>query len=413
MRLSQKLSRLAATLLATTLLACTAALPASANTGVWGGTGNGTINNNNSIELVTTLAKRAGVLTPNVYFKVTVGGAAPSTETVSGIAVQQGPTDSASTTEFVHFEDVNGTEAASTTVDAETDNDGDNTVTITFDTTKFTAPGIYKYSVTESIVNAQGDPATYEGITCDSAYMYVYVEENGVDSDGHMTYKVANVALTRGGPNDTGATGKIAALTNRYGVGDDGDPDNTVNNLLVTKKVEGNQGDKTKDFTFTVTATACGENDTFRVVKVTKKVNPGENEDIWQEATGTGAVKILSQGNPVQITLKDGETFRVYGLSNGDTITVAEDETSAKEYTIYTNKTFAETDTYTNAESDSDIVKRNSLDNTITADAWIGFHNVRAAATPTGVVMNVAPYILLVVIAVAGAFVFLRKRRED
>ena len=39
--------------------------------------------------------------------------------------------------------------------------------------------------------------------------------------------------------------------------------------------------------------------------------------------------------------------------------------------------------------------------------------NTRSTTTPTGIVMNVAPYALLVVVAVAGCFVFLRKRNED
>ena len=39
--------------------------------------------------------------------------------------------------------------------------------------------------------------------------------------------------------------------------------------------------------------------------------------------------------------------------------------------------------------------------------------NTRNAVSPTGIVMNVAPYALLVVVAAAGCFVFLRKRRED
>ena len=41
------------------------------------------------------------------------------------------------------------------------------------------------------------------------------------------------------------------------------------------------------------------------------------------------------------------------------------------------------------------------------------FTNDRDAVSPTGIVMNVAPYALLVVIAAAGCFVFLRKRDED
>ena len=43
----------------------------------------------------------------------------------------------------------------------------------------------------------------------------------------------------------------------------------------------------------------------------------------------------------------------------------------------------------------------------------IEFNNNKESVTPTGIVMNVAPYVLLVVVAAAGCFVFLRKRRED
>ena len=49
---------------------------------------------------------------------------------------------------------------------------------------------------------------------------------------------------------------------------------------------------------------------------------------------------------------------------------------------------------------------------TLTAD-YVEFTNDREASTPTGIVMNVAPYALLVVIAAAGCLVFLRKRDED
>ena len=37
--------------------------------------------------------------------------------------------------------------------------------------------------------------------------------------------------------------------------------------------------------------------------------------------------------------------------------------------------------------------------------------NTRNAVSPTGIVMNVAPYSLLVVVAAAGCFVFMRKSR--
>ena len=50
---------------------------------------------------------------------------------------------------------------------------------------------------------------------------------------------------------------------------------------------------------------------------------------------------------------------------------------------------------------------------TISADATVKYENSKNATTPTGVIMNVAPYALMVVIAVAGVAVFMRKRVED
>ena len=116
--------------------------------------------------------------------------------------------------------------------------DSDNTVTVQFDPSEFTEPGIYKYGVSETTVDEAGNPITYEGITNDEAFMYVYVEEAGLDKDGTMQYKITNVVLTH---QDT-VLGKIGQLTNRYGVDPDKDPDGTVNDLILTKKVTGNQG---------------------------------------------------------------------------------------------------------------------------------------------------------------------------
>ena len=43
----------------------------------------------------------------------------------------------------------------------------------------------------------------------------------------------------------------------------------------------------------------------------------------------------------------------------------------------------------------------------------MNYTNTREAVSPTGLIMDIAPYALLVVVAAAGCFVFLRKRRED
>ena len=55
----------------------------------------------------------------------------------------------------------------------------------------------------------------------------------------------------------------------------------------------------------------------------------------------------------------------------------------------------------------SNSIGMNAQDNAVTIT------NTKETVNPTGVVMDIAPYALLVVVAAAGCFVFLRKRRED
>ena len=117
----------------------------------------------------------------------------------------------------------------------------------------------------------------------------------------------------------------------------------------------------------------------------------------------------------VQVSLSDGEYVRVYGLSENDKYIITETDYSGlgyqTQYVIsgtksddYTDVTF--TDGTSTGEQTVDVGTELKID-------YVTFENDREASTPTGIVMNVAPYALLVVIAAAGCFVFLRKRDED
>lgn len=248
------------------------------------------------------------------------------------------------------------------------------TATLTVDDSVFTKPGIYHYEVTEN------DPA-YEGVTKDSStydvYLYVY------NTDDYTDLYVGHVVTVK-----SGETAKSdLTFTNDYGKVND-----TTHDVTVTKTVAGNQGDQKNDeFNFNVDVNGAN-GEAYKVV-------------VDYDSTTTNADKdqtlaITSNADPVTVTIKHNGKITIYGLSATDTYTI-EETTGADEagYTVDNNKSNDKTGKVT-GQTTSD------------GESYI-VTNTKTATTPTGIVMNVAPYVLLVVVAAAGCFVFLRKRRED
>lgn len=158
---------------------------------------------------------------------------------------------------------------------------------ITVNVNKFDIPGVYKYTVTE-------EKGNYDGIIYDTTsydvYVYVFVNE----STGKL-YVGDIVSAINGEKSEL-------IFGNDYGQLND-----TTHDVIITKDVTGNQGNKNKDFTFKVTVT--GENgEKYKVV-----VN-----DNVQEATS------ITSGQEAEFTLSDGDTIQIYGLSENDKVKVDE-----------------------------------------------------------------------------------------
>ena len=100
----------------------------------------------------------------------------------------------------------------------------------------FEKPGVYHYLVTET----QG---TYDGITYDVTprHLYVFVVNatNG--------YEVDAIKVVKDGET---AKADDLKIVNSYG---DGTSDDAIHDFIIKKTVTGNQGDKNKEFSFTVT----------------------------------------------------------------------------------------------------------------------------------------------------------------
>lgn len=244
--------------------------------------------------------------------------------------------------------------------------------TLAVDDSVFNAPGVYHYVVSQ----AQG---TYEGIEYDTTTydVYLYVLNNTAMNDLYVKHAVC----VKNGEEDTKAE---LTFTNNYGAGEN----DTTHDVTVTKQVTGNHGNMVSDrFNFDVSVSGA-DGEVYRVVVKETASSPEQTLTITSKAAAT------------QVTVKHGGSITIYGLSATDSYTITETNGADLGYTV------------TNDKSEdglggtvTGVTTRDGENYTVT--------NHKDASTPTGVILNVAPYALMVVIAVAGVAVFMRKRVED
>ena len=447
MKLSRKnFGRIATTFLATAMLASLTAVPAMAVANPIGSGDNmGIVDSDSDIDAFTmkkNLYKPEKVYAPNLTFEFTVSPTDPAPDEVATgttsnnqnvqIPVSKGEeggvvgATTAGTTGKAVFspeKDYNATDNV--------ENDGgigqeliSENVTFTVDNTKFTHAGVYKYTITET----QFNPAAvgydeFEDIKFDTLptrVLYVYVEENDDTNEGADPYIVTGIVMKNGDKKDDG-------FDNGYFKDPDG-TDETPHELFVQKEVTGAMGNKSEEFAFTIKIDGAEGEKYYAVVE-----ELGAN-GAWTETT---TIYTITSGDAAMpFTLKHNQRLHVYGLSDTDTYTVV--EKTATGYVTTVNGYIVETsevgrltpnasgEGYTNTEltnGSENSENPNTFEGTLghtqannapeIKDVTVLYENNREAVSPTGIVMNVAPYALLVVIAAAGCFVFLRKRDED
>lgn len=101
---------------------------------------------------------------------------------------------------------------------------------------------------------------------------------------------------------------------------------------------------------------------------------------------------------PTKVKLGHNQTITIYGLSESDTYTVKEVK--------------ANTDGYVTTINGEATDNGETSGNAKAADVSIEYKNKKDIATPGGVIMTIAPYALMVVLAGAFAVVFLTRRNR-
>lgn len=229
------------------------------------------------------------------------------------------------------------------------------------------APGVYRYEVTET-------EGSYPGMNYVTTPKYFDVYVDNTNTAYAYTFVNASDSKAKDGGH----------FVNSYGEGV-----KAFHNLTVTKTVTGNQGDKTREFKFTVKV--VGEADENYKMVYGKVSDDGE-------FTTDSTTVVLVSNVAKDITLANGEQAIIYGLDNNDMYTVTEEILTDEGYTTYIDEVKSTTNVATG---------------TIEADKTVAYKNEKVVTTPTGIVMTFGPYVLLIALAGVFATLFFRRKREE
>ncbi len=354
---------------------------------------------------------------PTVEFTYTIAPGEPKSADADSAEIKAGPTTAATTTDPA-YPIIGTAEFKNTSPAYDSVQTGDTVVlqseekyakyeiNINLSGVEFTEPGIYRYVITEN------DPEI-TGITCDAndkRYLDVFVRtkmEEGevvVDGDGNPELEIYQYGLYNQAV-DIPLTGTVEdstiksdGYTNTY----------TAYDLTIEKIVEGNGGSKDEYFKFTVDITNGGAGNVLAVNLEIADAVTSTNGINLETHTNSSTIELDENGEAtVEYWLQDGQSIVINGLAEGTGFTVSEDDaTLDKEgYT-----TTVETDNEDVAETNNDARSANSKEDGITADTYLGFTNTKEQVIPTGLIVRVAPYFLVIILA--GAFYFSTKKTK-
>lgn len=299
---------------------------------------------------------------PNADFKYTIAPAEASELTNTGMpatagvegAVSLSPSSVNYSAEGLSSED--NADGVTKTITAQ--------MSVSLVTSRFAAPGIYRYKITQTPPELDGLNVVYKELFLD-----VYVE------NGNSGLVAKGCTLSTA----AGSGSKISGFENKY----------VTHKLTITKVVAGNQGDKNKDFEFTVTIKGA-DGETYKYGTVKNGVTT-----MNQTTTKSGAT--------FTETLKHGESVIVYGLSSEDKFAVTEADYHGDGY-----KTSYKIGDGTNSTEGSSIAEK-AIGN---SDTTVIFTNTKDVTVPADVIRTVVPYAAIVAFAAVMGVVFFRPRRN-
>lgn len=389
--------------------------------------------------IVFSNINNSNVYEPNITYTYTV---TPETIDESTYTV----TDSTPLTGYVHPGVANGVTGVSiqfgTTVGGEDTTavtttaagvEVERTANLSVDITKFTKPGIYRYKIVET-----SSPATVTevGLTARDSeynpdrYLDVYIHYVDHDNDpstpevlkmyGAVIFK--STAETAGQDNITTRTTKTTGYEPSATSGDLKD-DATVDryttyDIIVKKTVDGSMADKNHEFPFFVTVS-----NTINGAKFSYTADGSETFTGATVASGVGtltstSLQIGSDAKTSSLTLKHNDQITIKGIPSNQTtdlaIVVKEFNDTYDSYTPSVSATSGTismtTGTAMTAQSGFDVTTSFAIKANDTKNQTITLNNNLTEISPTGVVLRVAPYVMILVAGIA--LLILAKKRK-
>ena len=326
-------------------------------------------------------------------------------------------------------------------------------ITMDFSNIKFPEPGVYRYYITEQDNDIPGmkydvTAEDEEHLTIENSRIRtldIYVEDIKADSEagnsgsvaeglkitGYVLYKNQVTGCPLIGSNATSGTAIESPVTiNANGifvasgtatgatmVANQTKTNNIINfyatnNLTFGKEVTGNQGSRDKYFKFTVTAGEASVKgaDEF-IVDMTKATKePSKTAATVYTANDMADANNVTKVNGAELLegkdfyLQDGDYITIQGLPQGFVYTVAEVN---EDYT----KTEKIAETVSSLDWNADHEGVDALNDALTgtinnADIHTGFTNSKEGVIPTGVLLTMAPVIVVGVVVIAGLAFF-------
>ena len=328
-------------------------------------------------------------------------------------------------------------------------------LTIDFSAVKFTRPGVYRYKITETSDAYVTSGVTNGGIT-NVRYLDVYVMRSSTYTDGSAAAQWTVYGYVCISPesitSDAGGTTAVTPSTKKTngfvaeGTGEDAKTADEYHtyNLTLGKTLTGDDTMKGHKFPFDATWTAGNATGTFQfAVEVNDKA---EAKKTAQDATTTvggttvaantlykvgGADVVGTADKDGTPKIADGGTVKYIGIPNGTKVTVT--ETNDVTGTTYTTTA---TELISNSAGDGTAVAFDSSSTAVlsedkktattddqdkavykevdapTADTNVAiqYTNTLALISPTGVVVRVAPYALILVAGIALLLISRRRK---
>lgn len=338
------------------------------------GDGSNSLGSGNSVtikdKLIAYNPDTTSIYAPAVTFSYTIaagtGGATVTDEDGIQAIVKAGVGTPTITTSNAY------TTADSLNAKSDGDDSNEKDIVVTFAENTFSAAGVYRYTITRTITDAN------EALESDDAIVRsldVYVkEENGTFSIyGYILHDIT-------GDIDKDSTTKYDHYESEY----------KTSNLVVSKTLVNDSANNSHEFPFSVTLNG------------TKNANIKVTTSGTATATTPAAPTIANGGSVKYIGIPNGFTASVYETNNV-TGTTYKSEGAADTAAAAKNITWADGSNQSNTASSAAATNETKT---------IAFTNTLELISPTGVILRIAPFAIILLAGVA-LFVIARRRRVE